>query len=174
MSNRSFYEKLFADYRDVVSFKDLQAMLGGLSLPKTRRLLEEGQIKSFFIGNQYKIPKLCIIDFLVGDHSSAKRIDAAYQGEGKRRKPGTGCLYQINDHLWEGKYSPRDAYGRRISKNVYGKTKAECERKLKALITRINKDILDQKITLMREKCSEAYVRRFIDDQSKKQIENSI
>lgn len=24
----------------------------------------------------------------------------------KYRKRGTGCLYQINDHLWEGKYSP--------------------------------------------------------------------
>lgn len=168
MSNRSFYEKLFADYRDVISFKDLQAMLGGLSSPKTRRLLEEGQIKSFLIGKQYKTPKVCVIDFLVGDHSSAKRIDVAYQGEGKRRKPGTGCLYQINDHLWEGKYSPRDAYGRRISKNVYGKTKAECERKLQILIARMNKEILAQKIKLMEEKCSEAYVRRFAEEQAQK------
>ena len=164
MSNRSFYENLFTDYRDVISFKDLQAMLGGLSSPKKRRLLEEGQIKSFLIGKQYKIPKVCVIDFLVGELSSAKRIDTAYQGEGKRRKPGTGCLYQINDHLWEGKYSPRDAFGKRISKNVYGKTKAACERKLKALIARMNKEILAQKINLMGEKCSESYVRKYIEE----------
>ena len=28
----------------------------------------------------------------------------AYKGQ--RRKPGTGCISQINDHLWEGRYSP--------------------------------------------------------------------
>lgn len=26
--------------------------------------------------------------------------------KGQRRKPGTGCVSQINDHLWEGRYSP--------------------------------------------------------------------
>ncbi len=25
----------------------------------------------------------------------------------KYRKPGTGCVYQINDTLWEGSYYPR-------------------------------------------------------------------
>ena len=25
---------------------------------------------------------------------------------GKVRKPGTGCISQINDHLFEGRYSP--------------------------------------------------------------------
>ena len=28
---------------------------------------------------------------------------------GKKRKPGTGCVTEINDHLFEGRYSP---YGR--------------------------------------------------------------
>ena len=35
-----------------------------------------------------------------------------------RRKRGTGCVYQINDHLWEGKYTPRNADGKRISRSV--------------------------------------------------------
>lgn len=26
--------------------------------------------------------------------------------KGQRRKPGTGCVSQINNHLWEGRYSP--------------------------------------------------------------------
>lgn len=31
----------------------------------------------------------------------------AYTGE--RRKPGTGCISQIEEQLWEGKYSPERA-----------------------------------------------------------------
>ena len=46
----------------------------------------------------------------------------------KHRKRGTGCVYQINDHLWEGKYSPVGADGKRISRNVYAKTREECEK----------------------------------------------
>ena len=57
--------------------------------------------------------------------------------KGTRRKPGTGCLHQINDHLWEGKYSPRGPDGKRIHKNVYAPTKEECEEKLQALIDEI-------------------------------------
>ena len=63
----------------------------------------------------------------------------------KYRKPGTGCLYQINDHLWEGRYSPRDAHGKRISRNVYAKTKEECEIKLAAMIEEMNKEIAEEK-----------------------------
>lgn len=50
---------------------------------------------------------------------------------GKRRKPGTGCVTQISDHLWEGRYSPRGPDGRQRSRNVYGHTLEECEEKLK-------------------------------------------
>ena len=58
--------------------------------------------------------------------------------QGSRRKPGTGCLHQINDHLWEGKYAPRGPDGKRIHKNVYAATKEECEAKLQALIAELN------------------------------------
>ncbi len=61
--------------------------------------------------------------------------------KGKYRKPGTGGVYQINDHLWEGKYSPRDAHGKRISRNVYAKTREECEEKLAAMIEEVKKEI---------------------------------
>lgn len=59
----------------------------------------------------------------------------------KHRKPGTGCVYQINDHLWEGKYSPRGADGKRISRNVYARTKEECEEKLAVMIEEVKKEI---------------------------------
>ena len=63
----------------------------------------------------------------------------------KHRKPGTGCVYQINDHLWEGKYSPRDAHGKRISRNVYAKTREECEEKLAAMIGEVKQEIAEEK-----------------------------
>ena len=50
----------------------------------------------------------------------------------KHRKPGTGCVYQINDHRWEGKYSPKGADGKRIRRTVYAKTREECEEKLQS------------------------------------------
>ena len=63
----------------------------------------------------------------------------------KRRKNGTGCVYQINDHLWEGKYSPTGADGKRISRNVYAKTREECEEKLAAMIEETKREIAVEK-----------------------------
>ncbi len=63
----------------------------------------------------------------------------------KYRKPGTGGVYQLNDHLWEGKYSPRDAHGKRISRNVYAKTREECEAKLAKMIEETKKEIAAEK-----------------------------
>jgi len=52
----------------------------------------------------------------------------------KIRKPGAGCVYQINDHLFEGKYSPVWVDGKRRRFNVYGHTREECEELLSAMI----------------------------------------
>ena len=51
----------------------------------------------------------------------------------KYRKPGTGCIYQINEQLWEGRYSHK-VNGKRMVRNVYARTEAECEVKLAELI----------------------------------------
>ena len=53
--------------------------------------------------------------------------------KGKIRKPGTGCVTMINDHLYEGRFTPR-VNCKRISKNVYAKTREACEEKLAELI----------------------------------------
>ena len=66
----------------------------------------------------------------------------------KYRKSGTGGIYQLNDHLWEGKYSPRDAHGKRISRNVYAHTREECEAKLAAMIEEMKKEIAAEKAAL--------------------------
>ena len=60
--------------------------------------------------------------------------------KGKIRKSGTGCVTQINDHLWEGRYSPK-VNGKRMARNVYAQTEAECEEKLAALIVEMKKEI---------------------------------
>ena len=60
--------------------------------------------------------------------------------KGKYRKPGTGCIPQINDHLWEGRYSPK-VNGKRMARNVYAKTEAECEVKLAELIREMKVEI---------------------------------
>lgn len=56
----------------------------------------------------------------------------------KTRKPGTGCITQINDHLFEGRYSPTWPDGTKHSKCVYAHTREECEEKLKVLIQQLN------------------------------------
>ena len=63
-----------------------------------------------------------------------------------RRKNGTGCVYQINDHLWEGKYSPVAPDGKRIRRNVYAPTKEECEEKLAVMIEEMKREILAAKL----------------------------
>ena len=65
----------------------------------------------------------------------------------KTRKPGTGGISQINDHLFEGRYSPTWPDGTKHSKCVYAHTREECEEKLKVLIQQLNaerKAILDR------------------------------
>ena len=69
----------------------------------------------------------------------------------KIRRPGTGCISQLGDHLFEGRYSPTNAYGKRISKNVYAKTREECEEKLAELITQMNAEITAEKERLKGE-----------------------
>ena len=74
-------------------------------------------------------------------HEESKKTVVDQRGfkavEGNRRRPGTGCLHQISDHLWEGRVSRKNEQGKRVGKNVYAKTKEECEEKLALLIMQI-------------------------------------
>lgn len=63
----------------------------------------------------------------------------------KIRKSGTGCVTMINDHLYEGRYSPRNAYGKRESHNIYAKTREECEEKLAEMIVEVKARIKAEK-----------------------------
>lgn len=62
---------------------------------------------------------------------------------GRKRKSGTGCISQINDHLFEGRYSPKWPDGKKHAHNVYAHTREECEEKLKVLIVEMKAEIAE-------------------------------
>lgn len=68
--------------------------------------------------------------------------------EGKIRKAGTGCLYQVSENLWEGSYFPRLADGKRKEFNVYAKTKEEAEALLAEMIPKVKAEIQEAKAKL--------------------------
>ena len=65
--------------------------------------------------------------------------------KGQRRKPGTGCVSQINENLWEGRYSPKLPNGCRLARNVYAHSEKECEQKLAELIVQMKAEIAAQR-----------------------------
>ena len=62
---------------------------------------------------------------------------------GRKRRSGTGCISQINDHLFEGRYSPKWPDGKKHARNVYAHTREECEEKLKVLIVEMKAEIAE-------------------------------
>ncbi len=58
--------------------------------------------------------------------------------KGQRRKAGTGCVSQVTETLWEGRYSPIWPDGKKHVRNIYPHSAAECEELLEKLITELN------------------------------------
>ena len=63
----------------------------------------------------------------------------------KIRKSGTGCITEINDHLFEGKFSPTGADGKRFTRHIYAKTRDECEILLAEMIAKTKAEIQEAK-----------------------------
>ena len=57
-------QAMFESYPDVVDVDGLCKMLGGISRKLAYRLLIDQEIKSVRIGRSYKIPKICVIEYL--------------------------------------------------------------------------------------------------------------
>ena len=68
--------------------------------------------------------------------------------KGKVRRSGTGGIYELNDHLFEGRYSPTNAHGKREVHTVYAKTKAECEVLLEQMIAEVREQIKEEKLRM--------------------------
>ena len=60
------HEKLFAEYPDVVTVKQMCLMLGGIGPKAAYQLLHEGHIRYFKIGKAFRIPKMSVIDYIQG------------------------------------------------------------------------------------------------------------
>lgn len=57
-------QAMFENYPDVVDVDNLCKMLGGISRKLAYRLLSDQEIRSVRIGRSYKIPKVCVIEYL--------------------------------------------------------------------------------------------------------------
>ncbi|MBS6292164.1 MAG: helix-turn-helix domain-containing protein [Oscillibacter sp.] len=62
-------QSMFENYPDVVEVDDLRKMLGGISKKLAYRLLSDQEIRSVRVGRTYKIPKICVIEYLMGEES---------------------------------------------------------------------------------------------------------
>ena len=60
-------QSMFENYPDVVEVDDLRKMLGGISKKLAYRLLSDQKIRSVRVGRTYKIPKICVIEYLMGE-----------------------------------------------------------------------------------------------------------
>ncbi len=59
--------QMFEKYPDVVDVDDLRMMLGGISKKLAYRLLADQEIRAVKVGRTYKIPKICVIEYLMGE-----------------------------------------------------------------------------------------------------------
>lgn len=121
-----------------MDIKTLSAMLGHVSAATTL------DIYTHITGNMLS-EAAAKIDRGLGNEVAEESPEAAqnplidFQPVTRRtRKPGTGCISELNDHLFEGRYSPTWPDGTKHSKCVYAHTREECEEKLKVLIQKMN------------------------------------
>ena len=70
---KAICSQMFSDYPDIVTVKDLQKMLG-ISRTFAYRAIDNGELPAIRIGVSYKIPKLCVIQYLVDHQKEKKRI----------------------------------------------------------------------------------------------------
>lgn len=71
---RTYYEKHFANYPDLVDLITFRQMLGGIGDTFARRLVKENRVKHFFIKPHYWISKTSIIYYLMSADYSNRRL----------------------------------------------------------------------------------------------------
>ena len=138
-----------------MDIKTLSAMIGHVSAETTLNIYSHitdtmqqqaaARIDREIAGADTPIPEPNATDGISGNETDDQPTEPKFEPyKGKIRKPGTGCVTMINDHLYEGRFSPR-VNGKRIAKNIYATTREECEEKLKVLIAEMKKEIAEIK-----------------------------
>ena len=64
------YSIMFTNYPDIVNIEQMRNMLGGIGVTLAYRLLKKGKINFIKIGREYKIPKTCIIQYLLKEQTN--------------------------------------------------------------------------------------------------------
>jgi len=88
----------------------------GLPVPQKNKIQFSPKIKT--VSRPRNRPADCFMFIQKGVVEFIARIEPI---ERKIRKSGTGCVYQINENLWEGSFFPRLPNGTRKKFNIYGK-----------------------------------------------------
>ena len=138
-----------------MDIKTLSAMIGHVSAETTLNIYSHitdtmqqqaaARIDREIAGADTPIPEPTATDGISDSEATDQLTEPKFEPyKGKIRKPGTGCVTMINDHLYEGRFSPR-VNGKRIAKNIYATTREECEEKLKVLIAEMKKEIAEIK-----------------------------
>lgn len=60
------YRTMFSQYPDVITVKQMCEMIGGISEKTAYRLIHSGKVKHITIGHSIRIPKVFLIDYLMG------------------------------------------------------------------------------------------------------------
>ena len=64
------YSIMFTNYPDIVNIEQMRKMLGGIGVTLAYKLLKQRRIKALKIGREYKIPKSCIIQYLLEENTN--------------------------------------------------------------------------------------------------------
>ena len=71
----TLYKYMFPEYPDVVSINQLRKMLG-ISRHLAYDLVTTQKIHSLRIGNSFKIPKVCVVDYIIENFGNLERNPA--------------------------------------------------------------------------------------------------
>ena len=71
----TLYKYMFPEYPDVVSVNQLRKMLG-ISRHLAYDLVTTQKIYSLRIGNSFKIPKVCVVDYIIENFGNLERNPA--------------------------------------------------------------------------------------------------
>lgn len=77
--SKEHYELLFAAYPDVVTLPQFCEMLGGIGDSTARKLMRENRVRHYDIRRTYMIPKMWVIEYVLGDHYDEYKMSLKVQ-----------------------------------------------------------------------------------------------
>lgn len=68
MKNKTYYEKLFETYPDVLNLKQFRSLLCGMNEKMALKIVKDNLVNHFIIGRTIYIPKVYAIDYVMSAH----------------------------------------------------------------------------------------------------------